>query len=110
MGYDLQIARKENWFDEEQSNRNISSKDWFDYIDKDLELQISYTYQIRNPQNLNESVPVPSLCDWLNHPQNENRWFDYYEGNISSKNPDDHTIRKMLSIAKTLNAKVQGDD
>jgi hypothetical protein len=37
-------------------------------------------------------------------------WFDYGYGSISAKYPDDETIRKMLTIAEKLNAKVQSDD
>ena len=37
-------------------------------------------------------------------------WFDYREGNIVVKNPDDEIVNKMLDIAERLDAKVQGDD
>ena len=32
------------------------------------------------------------------------------QGDIFTKNPDPSTIEKMISIAKKLNARVQGDD
>lgn len=37
-------------------------------------------------------------------------WFDYYDGNIKVKNPDDEIIKKMYQISVTLNAKVQGEE
>lgn len=110
MGYDLHITRKENWVDEDESYKDILLNDWLEYIHNDPELQISDAYQIENPQKPDESMPAPGFCDWLNHPLNESRWFDYYQGNIGTKNPDEHTIRKMLSIAKAFDATVQGDD
>jgi|SRR5690242_14771152 len=109
MGYDLYITKKENWFDED-SDRDISLAEWLKYINKDPELKISEDYQIKNPQKCYETIPAPGFCDWLNHPQKEKPWFDYHDGNVSTKSPDEHTIIKMLSIANNFNAKVQGDD
>lgn len=37
-------------------------------------------------------------------------WFDYYDGNIKVKNPDDEIIKKMYQISVTLNAKAQGEE
>lgn len=37
-------------------------------------------------------------------------WFDYCEGNIKVKNPDQEILKKMLSMARPLGAKVQGED
>lgn len=110
MGYDLHITRKEHWAEDEQRENNITLDEWLDYVDEDPGLQISDAYQIRNPQKPDELMPASGFCDWLSYPQNEKRWFDYYEGNIGTKNPDEDTIRKMLSIAKAFNAKVQGDN
>ena len=109
MGYDLHITRKEDWSDED-SDRNISLAEWLEYINKDTELKISEDYQIKNPQKSDETIPAPGFCDWLNHPQKEEYWFLYNQGNIETKNPDEHAIIKMLSIANNFNAKVQGDD
>jgi len=44
------------------------------------------------------------------HPSQELPWFDYSYGCITTKNPDEDVIRKMLSIAGALSARVQGDD
>ncbi len=37
-------------------------------------------------------------------------WFDWAQGNIYTKNPDEPILRKMLQIAQHLNAFVQGDE
>jgi hypothetical protein len=37
-------------------------------------------------------------------------WFDYRDGNIVVKNPDNEIVTKMLDIARQLRAKVQGDE
>ena len=37
-------------------------------------------------------------------------WLDWFEGDIYTKNPDEPILAKMLGIASSLGAKVQGDD
>ena len=110
MGYDLHITRRDQWSDDEKEGKGISLKEWLDYIDNDPDLEISDGYRIKVPGSETESQVAPGFCEWIAHPSNERPWFDYYRGNISTKNPDEDTIKKMLSISKTLRAKVQGDD
>ena len=55
----------------------------------------------------------PGFCSWSAHSVmkgDSQPWFDYRDGCISTKNPDEEVIRKMINIADTLNAKVQGDE
>ncbi len=105
MGYDLHITRKEHWFDDE--GEEITLSEWLDYINSDQELNITDTNELDNIENT--SSPL-GYCEWNVHPLNDKWWFDYSNGNIYTKNPDNDTIIKMLSIAEKLNAKVQGDD
>jgi hypothetical protein len=37
-------------------------------------------------------------------------WFDWFRGNVKTKNPDGETLTKMLELARELGAEVQGDD
>ena len=110
MGYDLHITRREDWSDDEQQALDITLEDWLKYVDNDPELELSDAYRIKVPGSETESQVAPGFCEWANHPTKERPWFDYSNGSISAKNPDDDTIRKMLSISKTFHAKVQGDD
>ncbi len=110
MGYDLHITRKEYWSDDEENTNNISLSEWLKYINKDQELELSDAYKVKIPESHIESTVAPGFCNWINHPQNIRPWFEYYEGNIITKNPDKDTIRKMLNIANALQAKLQGDD
>lgn len=109
MGYDLHITRKEHWSDED-SIKDIELNEWLSYIDKDPELELTEGYWVKVPGSETESQPAPGFCEWNVHPLDERPWFDYSNGCISTKNPDEATIRKMLSIAEALNAKVLGDD
>jgi len=110
MGYELYITRRELWSNDELQERDISLDEWLKYIDNDPDLELSDAYRIKVPGSENESQVAPGFCEWLAHPKNKRPWFDYSYGSISTKNPDEETIKKMLSISKTLNAKVQGDD
>lgn len=109
MGYDLHITRKEDWSDEE-GGLGISLEEWLRYIHSDPDLELSDAYRIKVPGSKTESQVAPGFCEWTAHVENSRPFFDYSNGNISTKNPDDDTIRKMISISNILNAKVQGDD
>lgn len=110
MGYDLHITRREHWSDDEQRGVDIALDEWLKYIDNEPDLELSDAYRIKVPGSETESQVAPGYCEWTNHPLGERPWFDYSDGSISTKNPDDDTIKKMLSIAKTFHGKVQGDD
>jgi len=110
MGYDLHITRRNDWSNDEEQSVDISLGEWLDHIDNDPDLKLSDAYRIKVPGSETESQVAPGFCDWTGHSSNKELWFDYSYGCISTKNPDDETIKKMLSISKALNAKVQGDD
>ena len=110
MGYDLHITRRQHWSDDEEPAEDITLKEWLDYIDSDPDIELSDAYRIKVPGSETESQAAPGFCEWINHPSDEKPWFDYWRGNISTKNPDDDVIRKMVAISKMLKAKVQGDD
>jgi len=104
MGYDLHITRKEHWADENDEPSDISFQEWLDYIEKDKDMKLSdESFLI-----LKETTYFDG--EWLTHPLGEIICFSYGERDIFIKNPDEHTIKKMLDIACALNAKVQGDE
>lgn len=111
MGYELHITRREHWADTE--NPDISLDEWIIYIHSDNELELTNGYNIKIGTET-QFQNRPGYCEWNAHPTekktNARPWFSYWEGNIDTKNPDNPTIRKMMQIAATLNAKVQGDD
>ncbi|MDO9376995.1 MAG: hypothetical protein Q7T76_21390, partial [Ferruginibacter sp.] len=91
----------------------ISRKEWLAYIHSDEELELTNGYESKIPGIENTFQNIPGFCNWSGHSimkGDSQPWFDYRDGYISAKNPDDEVIRKMINIAETLNAKVQGDD
>ncbi len=94
MGYDLHITRKEFWSDEE--GPSISFEEWISYAasDKDIE---------------NDAINGKHDFLYVNHPiEPIPLWWN--EGEVYTKNPDKDTVKKLIEIAKSLSARVVGDD
>lgn len=98
MGYDLHITRKENWFDED--GPVISEQEWRRTIEEDPELQLDT--DTRCVMSDGEYV----FAAWNGEPGA----LGYYDGEITTTNPAEPLIRRMVAIAQRLDAKVQGDD
>ena len=111
MGYELHITRRDHWADTEIVD--IPIDEWLSYIKTDNELELTNGYEIKIGSE-SQFQNRPGYCEWNAHPTEKDPdsrpWFAYWNGSIDTKNPDVPTIRKMLIIASSLNAKVQGDD
>lgn len=90
MGYDLRITRALDW--SANQGQEISIPEWMDIVDADAEL----------------------IADRDNGPYavryRDTQWLDWYDGNVFTTDPDHALVKKMLLIAETLAAAVQGDD
>src|SRR5690242_9093551 len=95
MGYDLHITRAEFYASNE--GHKISAEEWMRYVQTDPELQ---------------SFPEGGkhFVRWLGKSKYPDPWFDWFDGDIYTKNPDKAIVEKMLQIAQALDAHVQGDD
>ena len=112
MGYELHIKRLDNWDDFEEESK-ITLEEWLAYVESDNELELTNGYQIKIPGIIDSYQSVPGYCTWNEHPtmrDADKPWFDYGCGCVSTKNPDEPTIKKMIEIAARLKAKVRGDD
>ena len=95
MGYDLHITRAKDWSQNE--GFEIGADEWLRVVEEDPELSLA-------------GMNGPYFAVWIRKSIHQEPWFDWFAGNIYTKNPDEPMIEKMLSIAKRLNGKVQGDD
>ena len=95
MGYELHITRAE--FHASNEGHEITADEWMRYVQSDPEL-----------------CPFPEngeyFVQWSGKSKYPDPWFDWFAGNISTKNPDKAIVGKMLKIAQSLGARVQGDD
>lgn len=96
MGYDVHITRAEDWA--RNKGYEITTSEWGNLVQADAKL-------VPDPEN------GPNSVIWSGHPQGKkDAWIDWSMGNIYTTNPDRALVRKMLQIAKDLEAWVQGDD
>ncbi len=95
MGYELHITRARFWAENEGSE--ISQDEWRALVDSDPDL----TIDVRNG---------PFFAVLISQSEETPGWLDWSDGNISTKNPNRDLLAKMLQIADTLEAAVQGDD
>ena len=112
MGYEIHIVRQTDYEDGEEES-NISLEEWLAYVKTDEELELIDGYQVNIPEDQPAWQKASGFCEWMGHPRSDADtipWFDYGHGCISTKYPDEHTIKKMIRIAHSLNARVRGDD
>lgn len=95
MGYELHITRADDWA--ENGGLEISASEWHQVVDADPDLHLA-----------GYNGPHFTICDA--HPEDDEAWLDWIDGNVTAKNPDEHLLQKMVEIAERLGAKVQGDD
>ena len=98
MGYDIHITRSADWI--ENNGQEIPEAEWQAVVEADPEMRF-----------LGDTAPnYPLAAEWLGHPQLQSVWFDYADGNITVKSPDERTLNKMQQIAQKLDARVQGQE
>ena len=96
MGYEVHVTRKKFWADEEDVS--ITALEWLAYVASDPWLRLDPHCKRHSVAILSERFPNAGPCLY---------WF---EGNISTKNPNEEILAKLLMIASALGARVQGDD
>jgi hypothetical protein len=101
MGYDLHVTRGDG--------QPIGEAEWRAYVASDRELDLTGVAEAETPDGTLR-YENPGLACWRGHPAGEPVWFDFRDGQVVVKNPDEPTIGKMLIIAAALRARVQGDD
>jgi len=113
MGYDIHITRQGNWFDENDSQK-IALDEWKDFLNKDPEMHVYSSVETATTSGKTLLIENEGLAVWTKYSgdglNGNHAWFDYRNGNIAVKNPDNEIISKMLDIAVRLSAKVQGDE
>lgn len=89
MGYDLHITRAMDWTD--NTGQLIDESEWLELAAADQDLTA-------DPANGPFAVRF-----------RRSAWFDWFEGNVFTTDPDRATVQKMLLLAHQLSAIVQGD-
>ena len=95
MGYDLHITRASQWAD--NTGFEITADEWLALVRSDPEL---------GPDPAHD----PYGARWTSAEPQAEGWFDWSDGNVYTTNPSRAVVNKMLALAKSLEAMVQGDD
>lgn len=107
MGYDLHITRKAEW---SSAGDDIPSSEWQALVATDPSLKIMGEVAADTGSGASISYKSENLALWSGHPSGVEIPFDFRKGRIVVKNPDGPILKKMLSLAERLQAKVQGDE
>ncbi len=111
MGYNVHITRKHAWFDD--VGEAITLEEWIEYVHATPEMRLDGYADVETPDGILR-VESKGLSVWLSYSGHQvdgnMAWIDHEEGNIVVKNPDQEILKKMVQIARSLNAKVQGEE
>ena len=95
MDYKLYITRAPSWA--ENDGYEIPISEWLAFIQHDPELRLASEYG-------------PYFAIWKGDSHLHQPWFNWDDGNITTKSPDEQIIRKMVQIAQALRGTVQGEE
>ena len=112
MGYELHITRAEEWH---KSKFNpITLDEWLAYVRSDSEMRFDQCATATTPVGDTLQYQSEALAVWDSYSGNGKdgnfAWFDFQNGEVVVKNPDQEIIGKMCRVAEVLRARVQGDN
>ena len=112
MENDVHITRAEEWMDSE--DHPIPIRDWLVYVNQDPEFRLDSSGKKASPEGSTvryENLGHAVWTAWSKHEIDGNlAEFDFEDGRITVKNPDEEILGKMKKVAQALQANVQGDD
>jgi len=112
MGYDLHITRASDWT--ESNSCPITLPEWLGYVEEDPEMRLDNVAIARvdgQPVLAYENQGLAVWTAYSKHtPEGNMAWFDYRDGEIVVKNPDEEILAKMKEIAAYFGATVMGDE
>jgi hypothetical protein len=113
MGYDVHITRKKDRLDDHDLNI-IHLEEWKMLVANDPDMRLDNHAEAATFDGVLLRVESEGLSVWTKYSGDKLRgnraWFDYGNGEITVKNPDQEIIYKMIEIAILLKARVEGDD
>lgn len=106
MGYDVHITRKQDRFEDEPQ---ITAAEWVAYLRSDASMRLDGYAEATTTDGETLRIEREGLAVWIGY-SSYTAWFDFRNGDVVVKNPDNEILRKMWQIAQALDAKVQGDE
>lgn len=105
MRYAVYITRADHWSFEASECLPISEAEWSTYAGTDAELRTLLSLPCFNARTRKEvgQVPVEKMSEWI-------ALFEYNRGGIIVRALDPELLRKAVTVADTLGARVFGED
>src|SRR3954470_11370209 len=94
MGWEVHMTRADDWT--QSAQQPITADEWLVIVSADPELHI-------------DKLNGPYFAVWSNR-ESVDGWFDWADGQVSTKQPNRPTLKKLLQLADKLGATIQGDD
>lgn len=115
MSYQVHITRKATDWADKQDLAAITLAEWEAYVASDAEMRLDHRIEESELVPSATSVAHPSgMSVWLAYSKKKRvgkyAWFYHDHDHITVEGPDEEILGKMLAIAHTLGARVQGDD
>jgi len=112
MGYALHITRAGHWT--ESDSQPIPLDEWKAFVAADPDMRLDRAAEAPVPDGSAIRYENDGLAVWTGYSrhgeQSNSAWFDWSDGRVVVKTPDEEIVEKMVSIARALNANVLGDD
>lgn len=112
MGYEVHITRADDWMNSE--GNPISLDEWIAYVRSDPEMRLDGFAEVTLQDGRVLRTEGEGLAVWTAYSgdgvDGNHAWFDHWEGRIVVKSPDEEIVDKMIEIARSLGARVFGDD
>jgi hypothetical protein len=89
----------------------ISRSEWLQVVDRAPDLRRGADYTEATNPGTGEVIRINNLdlTEWLGHPSGQIVPLNYSRGEVTALNPDDATIERLKSLARTLGAHVEGE-
>src|SRR6185503_14155155 len=98
----------------EAESNPITLDEWIAYLRSDSTMRLDRFAEIPLPEGGFLRTDRSGVAVWLEYSRDgvdsNHAWFDWQQGRVAVKNPDEEILRKMYSIAQELRARVLGDD
>lgn len=107
VGYDVHVVRGAEW---SGGLEPIESDEWRRLIEVSADLVLVSSVEATTPAGETLRYMNPDLAAWTGHPSGIEVPFDFRAGRVVVKNPDEATIDRLRGVARSLGARVQGDD
>jgi hypothetical protein len=105
MAYDLHLFRGDDWSDPEP----FSIEEWDEFVAATSDVRRTGFVETTSPTDEALRMDDPGLAEWTGHSRRQIILL-FRNNRMTVTNPDDETIAWLISIARPLRARVQGDE